>query len=208
MIHLCQRIIQSSKYFLLAFFVMAFSSLCKFCFMTSMDSKSLPRSGNLSLGNKKKVTQGYVRWIRCLADDILWVLGKKFAYKDRCVGGCIIVVRNPRIFLPQIWPFVTSNFSQTPHNPQIILFIDFPLLFPPLFRYFRQSKTLKVNWNEATLQPLLGLLWMVCTTWTLVLSIKLTFRKPSATSSTIYHKQCCWQHKIWGKLFVRDLYLL
>ena len=55
-IHLCQRIIQSSKHFLNAFFDawIDFSSHRKFSFMFSNNWKRVPRSGNLSFGKKKK----------------------------------------------------------------------------------------------------------------------------------------------------------
>ena len=55
--HLRQRIIQSSKHFLNAFFGIDFSSHRKFSFMSSIGWKRVPRSGNLSFGKRKKSTE-------------------------------------------------------------------------------------------------------------------------------------------------------
>ena len=53
-IHLCQGMIQSSKHFLNAFSGIDFSSRREFSFMSSIDWKRGPRSGNLSFGKRKK----------------------------------------------------------------------------------------------------------------------------------------------------------
>ena len=51
---LCQRIIQSSNYFLNAFFRIDFSSRREFSFMSSIDWKRVPRCNYLSFEKRKK----------------------------------------------------------------------------------------------------------------------------------------------------------
>ena len=51
---ICQRIIQSSKHLLNAFFGIDFSSRREFSFISSIDSKRVLRSGNLSSERRKK----------------------------------------------------------------------------------------------------------------------------------------------------------
>ena len=87
----------------------------------------------------KKVTSSHFWWMRYFVNDIRWVFGQKFPKKDGCVGGCFIVVQNPRIVLPHI--------SQTPHNVQIILFIDFPLQFHLLISIFSSVEDLEGQWS-------------------------------------------------------------
>ena len=54
-IHICQRIIQSSKHFLNAFSGIDFTSRRKISFMSSIDWKRVPRSGNLSSGKRERL---------------------------------------------------------------------------------------------------------------------------------------------------------
>ena len=74
---------------------MSFSSFCEFCFIDSMDSKRLTKSGTLSLENKI-VTWNHFWWIWCLLLDIYNVKDK-----DPCVGG--------RITEPRVSCLLTST---------------------------------------------------------------------------------------------------
>ena len=79
-IHLCQQIIQSSKHFLNAFSRIDLNSCRELSFMSSIDWKRVPRSGDLSFGKRNKsagAISGEYRW---LFDDIRWVFGQKFVH--------------------------------------------------------------------------------------------------------------------------------
>uniref|UniRef100_A0A0K2T0U8 Uncharacterized protein n=1 Tax=Lepeophtheirus salmonis TaxID=72036 RepID=A0A0K2T0U8_LEPSM len=52
---------------------MAFSSFHEFCFMDSIELKQVPRTGNLSCGNKKKRSQTYLYQVNMEIDCIYCV---------------------------------------------------------------------------------------------------------------------------------------
>lgn len=73
---------------------------------------------------EEEVTGGQIWRIRWVVDGNYRVFGLKLVNYPSSMRWRVVVMQNPRIVLPQIWPFTTDGIAQTPQNGQIIFFID------------------------------------------------------------------------------------
>lgn len=88
----------SSKHVLYALSGNFYRSRSEFCFMSLIDSKHVPRSGSLSLENRKKS------------------IGAKSGHNVGAVGWCVVIMHNPLVVLPQLQSLLGDFFMETSQN--------------------------------------------------------------------------------------------
>ena len=89
----------------------------------------------LSFGNRK-VTGSQIWRIRWLSNDFCIVFNQKFSHNRAGMWRRIIVVKNPWVVCPQIRPFTTKCFAQTPQNGQLVFLNANTTIFEHNFLHF------------------------------------------------------------------------
>lgn len=78
------------------------------CLMVFTSSQSTPPNLILHFGNKKKITEGQVWWIRRLVKCCDAILSQKFTYNYWWKCRCIVLIK-VHIFSTQIWYHTTMH---------------------------------------------------------------------------------------------------
>ena len=79
---------------------------------------------SLQFREQEKVTGDQIWGIRWLEQHYCVVYKQKFAHKQRCVSGGVIIVQKPIFVFPQIRAFMADCFAQMAHNLQVIFLSD------------------------------------------------------------------------------------
>jgi len=95
--HLCQRLIQLSKYFWNSIVGIAIRAVFDFSITSFRLLKRVPRNGFFYSIEQKKIAGSHIRWIRWLLNSIRFVLGQKLD-NDGTMRWCVIMVQNPLHF--------------------------------------------------------------------------------------------------------------